>query len=98
MIINDTEFKKLCQLGFVTGIRTEEVFKKGKPVWRLDISLRDANEPAHLYTQRHRERTFSHPHTLLAYVRKNFHGDCEITFKMSKEFEAFEETEESQPA
>ncbi len=85
MIINDIEFKKLAQLGFVTGIRATELLKKNKPVWRLEINLKDTDEVAYLYTQRHLERTFSKSETLLAYVRRCFGGEAEITFCLSKD-------------
>jgi len=87
MIINDTEFKKFGQLGFIEKIVAEEIEKNNKPVWRLLISLKDAEQVAQLYTQRNIERTFSHPITILSYVRKCFAGDTEITFKLKKDLE-----------
>ncbi len=87
MIINDTEFKKFGRLGFIEHVVAEEQRKNGKPVWRLLISIKDSDEISRLYTQRNIERTFSHPITLIGYVRKCFNGDSEVTFKLKKNLE-----------
>jgi len=87
MNISDTEFKKLGKLGLIEKMDAEEIEKKEKPVWRLLISIKDSDELVKLYTQRNIERTFSHPITVLSYVRKCFSSDIQVTFKMKKELE-----------